>query len=319
MQDLPHIVDAGTGFSINGKGYVVCGQQAGSNHLNHVIEYDPITNEWNYLDPFPGGARYGIFSFVLDGMAYVGCGNSGSASGPFHADVWRYDPVQNDWEQVASYPGTACYQTSGFSIDGKGYVLGGAFGVPGGQKVELYQYDPALDSWSQKSDAPIQCVYANVIALDNYAILVGGPFDPNSTFRYNADFDQWYQFPDYPGGSGYSGIGFTIDGRVFAGCGFTSNNYYSDLWELKEIPLGINENDFDVGLYPNPVIDHLTISSNGENQLITIYDLEGRAMEVLAPQTNLNRIDLSYLSSGLYVAVIEDNNGQTSRHKIIKK
>ena len=67
-------------FSINGKGYAGGGDPTGnfSTFLKDVWEYDPSMDIWTQKGDFPGAGRDAAFSFVLNGIAYMGCGYNGS-------------------------------------------------------------------------------------------------------------------------------------------------------------------------------------------------------------------------------------------------
>lgn len=75
-------------------------------------------------------------------------------------------------------------------------------------------------------------------------------------------------------------------------------------------------------LYPNPVIDELTIQSNNAsnhlNSKVTITDINGKAI-MEAPYTNSNTsLNLNNLNSGIYFVIINNNQSKTIK-KFIKK
>ena len=85
--------------------------------------------------------------------------------------------------------------------------------------------------------------------------------------------------------------------------------------------LAVNdENLVEVGMYPNPVSDLLTLSSpNNEILSVHIYNLEGKQISRSERMSqNRNEIDLTNLNSGLYFLKIFFNGGQVTK-KIIKK
>jgi hypothetical protein len=76
-----------------------------------------------------------------------------------------------------------------------------------------------------------------------------------------------------------------------------------------------------VKLYPNPVIDHLTILSEQltRNSRMIISDLTGRTVFEFVIDRNSMTIDLSELQSGLYFYRISDAKGtQPGRGRFIK-
>lgn len=66
---------------------------------------------------------------------------------------------------------------------------------------------------------------------------------------------------------------------------------------------------------PNPFTDVLNI---GENiQSVHIYSLGGQLVEHLNVETT--ELNLGYLDSGIYFMIFQNNNGQQTRHKLIKQ
>ncbi|UPT67001.1 MAG: T9SS type A sorting domain-containing protein [Sphingobacteriales bacterium JAD_PAG50586_3] len=84
--------------------------------------------------------------------------------------------------------------------------------------------------------------------------------------------------------------------------------------------IGIIENIASIDVYPNPSTDNVTFSlqNAGEIKTITIYDIAGKTIEVIA-NINANKatIDTSKLSTGIYVYSITLANGKTQRGKLL--
>jgi len=134
-----------TGFVINGYGYVVGGKQSASNYTDNLYRFDPVTNSWAVMAPFPNNPRYAMSAFTVNGKGYVGLGTDENI---LQTDWWEYNPVGNSWVQKASFPGSGRFAASGFAIGSKGYVVGG---TDGGYQDELWQYDAASNSWWVKA------------------------------------------------------------------------------------------------------------------------------------------------------------------------
>jgi len=136
---LPHPTGIGrhgaAAFALGGRGYVFGGFRSsgiGTNDvtfatLNDCWAYDPATDTWTEMPPFPGEARADAVTFTLgDTAAVVGLGY-GLASG-FLNDWWLFEPkkgAKGQWSKIAPRfePGRA--DAFGFQISGKGYVGGG--------------------------------------------------------------------------------------------------------------------------------------------------------------------------------------------------
>ncbi len=78
------------GFSIGNRGYFVGGYNGGT-YYNDVWEYNQSSNVWvQKATSFGGSVRISAVSFVLNGKAYMGTGEIGSAS--YTNDLWEYTP-----------------------------------------------------------------------------------------------------------------------------------------------------------------------------------------------------------------------------------
>jgi N-acetylneuraminic acid mutarotase len=135
----------GCGFVVNGMGYIVGGKQSNSQYVAGLWQYNPATNSWLQRATFPGGTRYSMSAFTINGKAYAGLGTDENI---LQTDWWQYDPVTNVWLQKNNFPGTGRFAAAGFAIAQYGYVVGGS---DGGYKDELWQYDAAADTWWPKA------------------------------------------------------------------------------------------------------------------------------------------------------------------------
>ena len=96
---------------------------------NDLWEYDPLVDSWIQKPDFPRAARARSFSFVIAGIAYVGCGYTNT----FYPDVYAYDPDGSStggggsWTRVADFGGGNRGYAGTFVINGMGYVTMGDF------------------------------------------------------------------------------------------------------------------------------------------------------------------------------------------------
>ena len=82
--------------------------------------------------------------------------------------------------------------------------------------------------------------------------------------------------------------------------------------------LGINDvvlNEYDIKLYPNPTTSILNIEMTQNLKQVSIYSVLG--VEVLRSQNEI--IDVSGLSTGIFLIKIEDDNGNVSTKRFVKK
>src|SRR5258707_11278174 len=85
-----------------------------------------LPGSWDKLGDFAGYPRTGASYFVINGVAYVGCGFNFDLSGLAGAsgrlkDFWKYDAASESWTQVTDFPGGVTSGAVAFSLNVKGY------------------------------------------------------------------------------------------------------------------------------------------------------------------------------------------------------
>lgn len=119
----------------------------------------------------------------------------------------------------------------------------------------------------------------------------------------------------------------TYGENIYLGFKFTSTATESATWEVDEIMiLGIREMGIDQPVklsnrvYPSPASGSFTVVFHGKNQgTMKIYDLTGSLTLSENLTVGNNLINISGLTSGLYLVKIEENGGAVSTHKLIVK
>jgi len=87
--------------------------------------------------------------------------------------------------------------------------------------------------------------------------------------------------------------------------------------------LGVNDREFNnrIKLFPNPVIDILTIETDGID-LLDIVIINSLAQELLTlnmeDKKNVTKIDLSTLSNGMYLVKMRSKNGNILIKQVVK-
>jgi N-acetylneuraminic acid mutarotase len=137
-----------TAFNIGTKGYVCGGKMGSDSYGTDLWEYDPVLDSWTRLADFPGGDRYQMSSFGVEGKGYVGMGIDHDL---YRKDWWQYDPNLDSWTEVSSLPGTERGSSASFVLSSRAYIV---FGSDGGYKDELWEYNPFTDSWNIKANFP---------------------------------------------------------------------------------------------------------------------------------------------------------------------
>jgi N-acetylneuraminic acid mutarotase len=135
-----------------------------------------------------------------------------------------FNVLNGRWTRLADMPGLGRAYVIAFALGGKGYVTGGTDN--GSSFNELYQYDPATDQWTQKASLPGAGRYkASVFTIDDKAYVGLGSIndvdslESISLYEYDAAQDKWTKKANFPGGRSTFGVGFSIDGKGYAGLG----------------------------------------------------------------------------------------------------
>ena len=221
--------------------------------------FDPQSNTWTAVAPFPGKARYNAAAFVIDGKAYVGTGRDHTQT---FQDFYVYTPPPQDrWDTIADYP-LQIMGAAAFAINGRGYLSTGAIcttdfssgGLPYCTTFDesTFEYRPEENEWYKKADYPVypDNVLPRVFAVGfsigskgyvgtgltpNYFSPGFYEFDPN-----NGPLGKWTRRAnlgntDY-GQSRLGAVGFSIGGYGYIGTGSTYNfPTYNDLWQYDPV------------------------------------------------------------------------------------
>jgi len=298
------------GFTIDEIGYVGTGRTSvsGSVLVQDFFKYDPVTNTWATISSFIGTGRRGAVSFVIDGTAYVGTGETNSGRvGSFY----KYDPVIDTWTQIASIAGPDRTSSVGFSIGNFGYV--GTGDLSSGSTNDFWQYDPALDSWTQKANVgPVLRQEASGFELEGKGYILTGldaftGTNYSDMWEYDPIMNSWIQVEDFQGTSRRYLTSIVLNGHVYAGLGTNGVNF-SDWW-IYDKYLSTLKNEIEhvtISAYPNPATTHVTIDLNLKhdfefnNVSIEIINSTGEILKRTLVSSNKTQLFTSDLPAGTY-------------------
>lgn len=121
-----------TNFILDGNAYVIGGLNNGSYPTDFWM-FDPDTQSWvekaqigdktdyDFDDDYTTIARLNTVTLVIDGLAYLVTGESGS----LNSRTWEYNPYTDRWTERTTFEGSARTAAVGFSINNRGFVLTG--------------------------------------------------------------------------------------------------------------------------------------------------------------------------------------------------
>ncbi|MFM7565631.1 MAG: kelch repeat-containing protein [Flavobacteriales bacterium] len=229
-------------FALGTYGYVGTGTDTGEMVRNDFWRYDPIGDTWTQVAELPGSARRDAVAFSIDDRGYVGTGMSEhvSANGTLLNDFWCYNPVLNQWDSIASYPGNqmnGVYFATGFSVNEKGYVCGGKTGNST-YSAELWEYKPSTNTWIQRAPFPTGIRYMlSSFSIGNVAYVGFGATQDvykRDLFQYNPGNNTWTPMPDLPGNVRGGACTFVLQDKGYV-CGGYDGGLLDDLWEFDPV------------------------------------------------------------------------------------
>jgi len=186
---------------------------------------------------FPGSARHNGVAFAINGKGYYGTGMAGlNADSQLLNDFWEYNPLTDQWEQIADFPGEPRAGASAFVIDGEGYTGLGTkryyWYNSDDSKIyfkDFYKYEPGTNTWIQISEfsgTERHSAASFTLGMDGY--IVAGYWGANGAdsdteisqkvWKYESLSDNWVQIGDFPASSWIgSAAGFNIgnDGYIY--------------------------------------------------------------------------------------------------------
>jgi len=125
LTDFPIVRSSTAGFSIADKIYIGTGYRSGNNKDFYC--YSTPTDSWNRLADAPEG-RILSKGIAINGKGYLLLGRSWNGKldgGKLLKDIIEYDPLTNKWSRCGDFTGGGRQNMVAFTINGKGYVVGG--------------------------------------------------------------------------------------------------------------------------------------------------------------------------------------------------
>jgi N-acetylneuraminic acid mutarotase len=168
--------------------------------------------------------RWELSTCVVDGKIYA----IGGAGPVYQAlrSVEVYDPATDTWTTKSEMP-TARQGLSTSVVNGKIYAIGGGASSSAlYTSVEVFstveEYDPAIDTWTTKSEMPTKRVCHHASVVDGRIYIIGGSDastdDDRSHVRtvevYDPATDTWTQKGDMPA-SRAAGFSSVVDGKIY--------------------------------------------------------------------------------------------------------
>ena len=275
-----------SGFSGNQLGFVFGGYN-GTNFLNDLWQFDPISNSWIEMTPIPAVGRSGAACFVLNDTAYIIGGKTANNSAI--DDVWAYAILTDSWVQKNDLPNGNRWRASAATLNNNGYLIFGRDETNGFHN-ELLAYNQNSDLWSQISTFPyIGRSHAALLSVGEDLIVCFGGDSLNTyhndLWSYSISLNTWHSLPDLPAEGRRGGMAIASNnGTIYYSTGLNSQNQrVKETWKYHES------------------LDVIQIHENTNTKfVIKIIDVLGREVEA-APST----LQIYIYSDGSYEKVIQ--------------
>jgi uncharacterized repeat protein (TIGR03803 family) len=321
----------------NGKFYGLCRDGGlNNNGSGTLFEYDLTTNTITVKVNFSanssanGETPEGALVQAPNGKLY-GTTRYGGVHG--EGVVFEYDITTNTYTKKFDFGATTTALSEpaaslGLSSNGKlyGSTLFGGTSNRGG----LFEYDPGATTITKRIDFTgpngAGLFYGRLLFVDcikpaKPTITISNENTESPTLTSSsASNNQWYRNGAPINGATNSTLSITQPGNyavevIGNGC----NSDFSD-----EVPLIITGDILDtsdvIKIYPNPVVDVLTIAlgDSPDKKVITITDLTGRKLQSKDESGSEARFDVAGLYSGTYVVSVK-SHGVVTTLRFIKK
>lgn len=197
--------------------------------------YPPIS--FQKIATMPGIGRASAVAFAANGKGYVTLGRDDNPTDSLK-ECWQYDPSSDSWSKKTIFPGVSRVKAMAAVVNGKAYIgLGYKPYVStyvNGNYKDLWMYDPALNTWTQKANFPSTATDACVSFVLNNCIYVGEGFNQddftNEFWKYDTEFNTWSRLNDFPGDFRAGATMCADNTHIYFGTGYRTGNY-NDWWE----------------------------------------------------------------------------------------
>ncbi|MBK9271241.1 MAG: hypothetical protein IPM48_06560 [Saprospiraceae bacterium] len=227
--------DDGVCFMIDQLAY--CGTGASNvNTLSDFYAYSFDLNKWTEVTgiaehlhrQYAAGFSDGMSGFVFGGV---------QANGVNFNDMWRYDPVLDQWFEMLELPDTARNGMAYFSIDSLAYVVSGRDSKQN-LLSQVWAFDMMQNHWIKMKDCPFAPRFKSSAAANGSKayLSLGRSMDqsyPRELYEYDPVTDAWSVISVFPGaGRAYAAM-FASKTELYIMGGLDSSlNAINDLWKF---------------------------------------------------------------------------------------
>ncbi|MCP4539523.1 MAG: PKD domain-containing protein [Chloroflexi bacterium] len=215
IPSMPAGVSRPTGAALDGKFYVIGGEESGGARNGYVQVYDPNTMTWENSAPTMPTGVSNFCAAVIGTDIYVPGGYDGTGI----ANLQVFHTSSNSWETITTDPLPASNFASACAVyDDKLYVFGG-------ESVNAsWVYDPSAPAGSRwdasLASPPVASGYGAALAVGDFIFYSGLGVTSNfaDVYAYDPAGDTWITYPGLNTGRGGAGM-WAIDDMLYIGGG----------------------------------------------------------------------------------------------------
>ena len=299
------------GFSHNGFGYILCGDNCTGTYFSSFWRFDPSSEQWTSIDSLPAPGRAGAVHFIIGDSLYLIGGQN--ASGILN-EVWRYCFSTQEWQQKNYLPIPGFWRGLAFSHNSFGYISAGKSNASTWNS-ETWKYDPVLDHWSIFPAIALgERTYVGSVQKDSCLYVFGG-IDPNDQIltsfdKINLNFFNTQSLPDFTGDPRKGGVCFSHDGDFYIATGIAGNMRLKEIWKIENVMISKLIDEQQLRIYPIPTIDalYLQVDPICIGEFIYVMDGNGSIVLIHRIQSTKDELSLAHLSSGNYRVVYRNQS-----------
>ena len=168
-----------------------------------------------------------LFSLFLSGtLLFSGCSTDDEE-----------DELVGNWKKISDFEGVARCSAVAFTVNGTAYIATGGYGGYKYRLDDLWAYNEANGTWTQKASMPATArTYAVGFGTDR-AGYVGLGYDGDNYLRdfwkYDPANNEWSKASDFGGSARRAAVAFSVGGVGYVGCGY-DGNHLKDFWKYDE-------------------------------------------------------------------------------------
>ncbi len=330
-------------------GYLILGAKEGST-TTAPQDGTPVPDDFDWSDgTAAANVSYGAEAFTFSGLETF-------TSYTFTIYPYTNGGANIDYKTDGTAP-VATATTPDITVLSSVDFEDGTFGdwvphnVSGDQEWEAYTYSDntfaKMSGYDSGSHANEDWLVSPELDFTNF---ISGNFTFDNAYKYDGNPLQLLVSTDYDGTSSpetftwddISGSATWSDGnfdwvnsdvdlsaylnqKIYLAFKYTSTDAASSTWEVDNLfvfgvkTTGIDENSANnIKIYPNPASGYVNFVSN-ENGMVTILDVTGKVVYSNSVNSGNNTIDISGLTSGIYLINTVLNDGTKTSAKLMVK